>query len=146
MTEQLQNHNHKKRNVGIVIFLLVLCIFGLSMLPHNSNVKSSVTMKDVQVDFSGANVASVNSLSVSDWTGVIAYPSVSGGISNFAVPTGDYCTVTYSYQTDALGWTSGTGSVSFTSGSGSTLQYVPVTLSTSMQVTPKKLRPNFSFL
>ena len=127
--EREEKLKHKR---FIVLFLLVLCILGLSMLPHDNN--PSATMKDLVVGFTGADSASVSNVVFSDTSGVVS--PVAGTTNDYCVPVGTHCVITYNANADLNGWntTPQSLSYSFNAGNGATAQTISITVNYSMQV------------
>ena len=89
---------YNKRKLALAMFvisLIVLCVLGLSMLPNNG-VKSSVTMKDVTLNFNGNAVNTITDVFVN---GVSVNPIDS--LVTVAVPMGQIGNqVQYTYSAD----------------------------------------------
>jgi hypothetical protein len=147
MTSTNQSEKTNKRKIAMLtIFLVVLCILGLSTILPVRSIDSSVTMKDVAIVFNGNNAGTVSITSVSDWnqafspvTGVDQLSPTSYA-TDYVLPVDTYFTVDYTYTADPSGLLLGqSGTASFTTGdSGSLSLFANIAVSYTMQVTPIK--------
>jgi hypothetical protein len=131
-----QRYKKFNRYKWLIIFLLVLCVLGLSMIPMSH---SSVAKKDVEPCFNGcpAIVNSATVTSVNDSAGVVT-PLVYNGANVYLIPDGASYTVAWQAYTDALGlgpWQ--TGSTSFTAGTCCKINTPCVTVCSTLQATLK---------
>ncbi len=142
MTSTNQSDKTNKRNIAIlIIFLVVLCILGLSMIRPsyacgNCGNHSCVTMKDVTVSFTGNDAASASATLITlsnGWT----YGPV--GTNEFVIPVGYDYAVSYTAAADYNNWGTPqsleTG-LAFYSGDGSVYCTPVISVSYSMSVTP----------
>ena len=115
-----------------IVFLVVLCLLGLSAI-HEMN-SSSVSMKDVTVSFSGAPV--VSSVSVASGTDTYNPTLQTGEDYLFVIPVGTSYTVNYVANADLLSYQTQAGSKDFvTTNSGAEAKVVSISLKYTMQET-----------
>ncbi len=120
----------------LIIFLVVLCILGLSMIRPSYACANhpSATMRDVLPSFSGNAAGSAYVTSVSGWWGTASGPFSDGA---YLVPVGDGYNVAWSANADVSGNQLQTGSAYFadTSNYGANVEYPVISVSYTMQVT-----------
>ena len=131
MTSTNQSEKTNKRKIAMLtIFLVVLCILGLSTIrPSYADVNhSSVTMKDVALQFNVAPTAV--SLSV----GTVYQDS--GTTVYCVVPVNTNFVVYWTAPSDGQGWVSVNGQQTTYAGNDVAIQNINIADSYTMQVTP----------
>jgi hypothetical protein len=132
MTSTNQSEKTNKRKIAMfTIFLVVLCILGLSTILPVRSIDSSVTMKDVALNFAVApSQVSLSEGSVYAQSGATVY---------CVAPMSSGLVVSYVSPLDSQGWATQSWASTSTLGIGSdstVVQAISISNSYTMQVTP----------
>ena len=140
MGEKVKEQSKSKRYKWLIIFVLILCVLGLSIL-----IQTSVAMRDIVPQFTGDNVApsaNVTSFSYTTCGGARVYvtPISFHGANVYLTPNDACWNVTWVANSDGFGlapvqsgFATGVAPIS-----GCTEVTPQITVHTTMQATPKK--------